>query len=733
MPLSFFAGAWYDEKKKAVRSLAQFQYKTRGMSTPQGKPRVYIASHPDDHGRFFEAVSDSILHCVNCAVWYTEGAAADLEDLKQMQLIVVPVSRALLTRANFAMDAVVPFALAQHISVLPLMQEQGLEQLYQQRFGDLQYLEPDNSDPTAIGYEEKLAAYLSSVLVGEELTERIRGAFDAYAFLSYRKKDRRHAQSLMRLIHQHACCRDIAIWYDEFLVPGEDFRDGIREALEKSGLFVLAVTPNLVNEKNFVASTEYPMAVQAGKPVLPVELVPTDRAALAGTFRALPPVTAASDSRSLTGTLEQMVKDLGLPERRLSAEHDYLIGLAYLSGVDVEVDRERGVELITSAAGNGSADAMDMLVAMYHLGFGVERSREKRIQWQEQKVALRLREYEAQGSAESLERMFLDLCRCADLYREAANYPAARQRYLAAQSYLEASQFAGEPEILRSRAAVWHRLGELSRQEGDLTAAKTAVTRGIALTEQLARQTDAAKELAAGYHKLGELCHHAGEWSAAIEQFERILPYRRSRAAETGTMEARRDLMVTCNHLGASYLQLGAPETARGFYEECAALGEVLAKEAGTAASMRDLAVCYNRLTELARAEGDKAAAIRHCEQYMAVCEAAAEQSDAVEVRREWYVSLQMYGEVLLDAKDHAGAKQYFERGHRLCEALAAEAPTPLIRSDLAASYYRISLTAPLLQRMRFRKKAIAMGEALCREYPHVALFRQLLQVFRTM
>ena len=51
----------------------------------------------------------------------------------------------------------------------------------------------------------------------------------------------------MRLIHKNEFCRDIAIWYDEFLTPGENFNDAIKEALQKSGLFVLTVTPNLVN------------------------------------------------------------------------------------------------------------------------------------------------------------------------------------------------------------------------------------------------------------------------------------------------------------------------------------------------------------------------------------------------------------------------------------------------------------------------------------------------------
>jgi hypothetical protein len=70
----------------------------------------------------------------------------------------------------------------------------------------------------------------------------------------------------MKLIHKNEFCRDIAIWYDEFLTPGENFNDSIRAALCKSDLFVLTVTPNLVNEPNYVEATEYPMALEEQKP-----------------------------------------------------------------------------------------------------------------------------------------------------------------------------------------------------------------------------------------------------------------------------------------------------------------------------------------------------------------------------------------------------------------------------------------------------------------------------------
>ncbi len=144
-------------------------------------------------------------------------------------------------------------------------------------FGDLQYLDPKETDETRFRFDEVLETYVRSVLVSSELAEEVRAAFDAYIFLSYRKKDRRKAQELMRLIHCDPLCRDIAIWYDEFLTPGEDFNQAIGEMLEQNDMVALVVTPNLVNEINYVMTTEYPAVRKHRKLVMPVEMEKTDR------------------------------------------------------------------------------------------------------------------------------------------------------------------------------------------------------------------------------------------------------------------------------------------------------------------------------------------------------------------------------------------------------------------------------------------------------------------------
>jgi tetratricopeptide (TPR) repeat protein len=364
-----------------------------------------------------------------------------------MNLFVMPVTTRLLTTPNRARDVEFPYAIEHHIPVLPLMQETGLEELFNRVCGDLQFLSKLDKDPTAIPYEEKLTNYLKGVLIGDELAARVRAAFDAHIFLSYRKKDRALAQELMRLIHKNDFFRDVAIWYDEFLIPGENFNEAIERALKGCDLFALAVTPNLVNEKNYVMTTEYPMAKKAERRILPAEVSATDRAELALLFDGIPEGIDAHDPEALAAALARALEDTVLRENDHDPQHNFFIGLAYLSGIDVEVDHARAVELITGAAEAGIPEAMGKLVSMYRNGEGVKRSYETAIEWQKKLVGHNRKLYEAEPGEKNGYRLFSAL-------RNLGNYIYELRRLDDAEAvYTEMKQLAEEMHTAKSSAS----------------------------------------------------------------------------------------------------------------------------------------------------------------------------------------------------------------------------------------------------------------------------------------
>ena len=408
------------------------KYKTNPGSGPQGKPRVYFCCHPKDFDLYFEPVSNEILAIQDCAIWYPEDLhikrdEAFLSELKQMQLFLLPVTTNLLCTENPALDREFAFAISNHIPVLPLMQESNLEDLFNQKCGNLQFLDKNSFDKLAISYDEKLKKYLSSVLIGDDLVKRISASFVAYIFLSYRKKDRKFAQELMRLIHRNPFCRDIAIWYDEFLTPGEDFNVSIQSALKKSDLFLLAVTPNLVNETNYVMTDEYPVARDSKKPILPAEMVQTERSILFEKYKGLPAPVDARNAAALEDALSQSLRAFSQQKENEAPEHTFLIGLAYLGGVDVEVDTERALSLIISAAQQDYPEAIEKLSNMYHVGEAVAKDLTAAINWQKKLVRLRENDFYRTGTPQAATDWLNAQETLATLFFEAEDYASATE------------------------------------------------------------------------------------------------------------------------------------------------------------------------------------------------------------------------------------------------------------------------------------------------------------------
>ena len=254
------------------------KYKTNEMGDPQGKPKVYFACHPDDFAGAFPLLSDDILEISDCAVWYdpdpsrmpgSEEEQREFEEIMgDMQLFVFAVTTTFLEKENRARSLELPFAIERHIPILPIMLESGLGYKFSDTCAKIQVVTRYVTDPTATPYKDVLKTFLNAVLIGDEQARKVRAAFDAYVFLSYRKKDRKYAQRLMRLIHDNEDYRDIAIWYDEYLVPGEGFNEAIEDAFKKSSLFAMAVTPHLEEKGNYVMRVEYPMAMDRKEDVV---------------------------------------------------------------------------------------------------------------------------------------------------------------------------------------------------------------------------------------------------------------------------------------------------------------------------------------------------------------------------------------------------------------------------------------------------------------------------------
>lgn len=622
--------------------MSKLNYKTRGGAGPQGKARVYFCCHPADFKSYFEPISDEILERQDCAIWYETEAAADYDaeslssNLAQMQLFVVPVTTRFLCQPSRAREVEFKLAMDACIPVLPLMQEGGLEQLFNEVCGSLQILDRTSRDVTAIRYEEKLERFLSSVLVGDELARKVRAAFDAYVFLSYRKKDRAHAQKLMRLIHENDFCRDIAIWYDEFLVPGEDFNSAIRKALRESGLFALVVTPNLVEDDNYVMREEYPQAKSSRKPIFPVEVVPTDRQALKERYAGLPRCVSAEDEKEFPLALLEAVQKMQFRENEDSPGHLFFIGLAYLNGIDVEVDHAKGLELISAAAEKGLPEAMEKLVGMYWNGEGVKPDCQRAIQWQAKLV-------EHWRDAYSTERVPEDGMAFAAALGDYGNYlyeirdlETARDAYDRMRAISEGlMEDVGAQEARRKLAWSYQCLAVVSMTEDRQPEAEAFLLKMLEAVSGLEEEGIAKKEsLFIAYNNLGWICLNLRRLGDAEGYFRNCLEVGRELAEEVGTPAAKR-MYAVANHGCGSLRQLQLRwKEAESYFQAEYDITRMLSEETRQPGEMLDLWGCHVSLSVISLGRHRFREAERHLERSLEISSRLNEERGTVEARK---------------------------------------------------------------------------------------------------
>ena len=369
--------------------------------------KIWFCAHPDDYPLYRESITNDLFGAIDCSVYYDEEPHADydeqelLSNLHFMNLFVIPVTARLLTEPNRALNVEFKYAMENGIRVLPLIQEPGdLVNTFNEVCGALHCLNAFGKDKENGTYKENLQKYLNKAFAHDFLNKKIFDEFDASIFLSYRKVDREYMLSLIHMIHEAEDCRDIAIWYDDFLTPGENFNTEIKKALDNSDAFVVAITPHILDknekgERNYVVAEEYPRAKNANKKILPIRMAPLSKKKLESGFRQhpMPEYVNAQNSGMLSQALKKALSSFHLGKKKETPHHAYLIGLAYLRGLNGELDRSRALSLIERSAESGYIPAIEQLISMYNNGDGVPVDFAKSLEWQRKLVEQRKREY----------------------------------------------------------------------------------------------------------------------------------------------------------------------------------------------------------------------------------------------------------------------------------------------------------------------------------------------------
>lgn len=646
--------------------MAELEFKTRGMVSPRGKTKIYFCCHPDDFEQYFYSISTEILSKYDCAIFYCKDHHDDDDekllqsDLSQMQLFVMPITRRLLESSNRAIDTEFAYTRKMHIPVLPLMQEKGLEKLFNRRCGNVQFLDKYSEDLSAISYEEKLSAFLDSVLIGDELTQKVKAAFHAYIFLSYRKKDRKLARQLMDLIHCNENCWNMAIWYDEFLIPGENFNSAIEKALLNCDLFAMAVTPSLLEKENYVQSIEYPMACNYKKNIMPVEMKKTDRDQLQRMFPQLPEPIDVTNCESVQEALSTQLRTIAITPQENDPEHDFFVGLAYLHGIDVEINYNIALNLIHRAAKNGVAEAVEKLVEIYDKGIGVQRNTKEAILWQRASVEIWRERYEKEKTEAICDKLFDKTIYLANMIARMNGIQKA------AEWYDRAKQLADDLTVVFGNLPValylaYHHQGLASIHFAD---AKANLEKSLDILLQIIQKDPSAvyrRCLVSLYSQLGR------EYD---QNPTGIIPL--------GKTDIDRD---------HRYFQQ-VWDQADEYYRCCISTAKELAVETRSIVDLRTLIEAHKKVARHYHSfRNDKMTAISHYRQCLQICKTLVAATDDLQDARNVIDILNRLGSMHELIKERELAKQYYKEALEYAQSLALRTQNIAVKQDVSDAY----------------------------------------------
>lgn len=381
---------------------------TRSDLSPENKNYLFIHSFADNDEK--DSFAKKLLdfpYGRQLAVFTAEPASQVFEKFRGSELdmmnIYIPIIGAdfleAAKRLSFDKKMFFPDLQKKGIYVLPIIKNKKILFEFMEQFGEVHAV--FLSDKNAMDSIEK---EIERFVRTEDWAQRaLEKAFTKQVFFSYRKKDRTGLINAMKELHNVPSGSDMAIWFDDFLIPGDNYHRELEAKMQESNAFALLVTPNLLEEGNYVIEKEYPFALEHKKErIIPIEAQKTERTELDKCCPELPDTVWYKDSKGIENRLDEMFGKGN--QKKTTSEKNYLLGMCFLLGILVEKDVDRALSLLTAAADEKHIDACEQLFMMYNMGYAVKKDPKEAFKWRERQYEL-IRESDV-DQLDALEQLY---------------------------------------------------------------------------------------------------------------------------------------------------------------------------------------------------------------------------------------------------------------------------------------------------------------------------------------
>lgn len=331
--------------------------KQNGMQI-RNTERVYMCGHLGEK-KAMEDIGTIIQDMYVADIWISKGGEESFDEeeleviLKEMNLIVVLVSNVFLSENCAVGSRVLTAAKNIGIPILPIKMEEGIGRNFTEIYGSLHMINYCSQN-----FYNELKTHIENYIdlyypVGNTDVSK-ENLFRFKIFISYRKKDLLYLKKILNVIRQWDEHIDTSVWYDEALIPGENYNEQIKKQLQEADLVLLIVTPNLLEVGNYVMQHEYPDAVGYGKKIIPVVMKETDNMELSRYYPQISDFISGENTTFLRERIYEIRKNYVEESGELSANTLYNLTLSYASGLKTVRDKNMAEKCQQMAAERGN-------------------------------------------------------------------------------------------------------------------------------------------------------------------------------------------------------------------------------------------------------------------------------------------------------------------------------------------------------------------------------------------
>ena len=246
------------------------------------KRKIFISAHPNDRWENLDKVVDAINGTEDMVAVYdlapSDGRRGIPDDV---EAIVVFATLKYFAWANSGYASEFVPAATKGVRIIPILLEQSkpVIDLINMRIGKIQYIDGTHGIEKVT---DKLCRLLGATDGdGDEDDGR------PLVFVSYRSKDGQLMKKLVEIIRSSSRYENIRLWYDDTIDEGNDFSKLIMKKIKECKLFVLLITPNVLEDGNYVLTREFPYARSLHKRIFSVIGEPTDPVKMREKYGAL--------------------------------------------------------------------------------------------------------------------------------------------------------------------------------------------------------------------------------------------------------------------------------------------------------------------------------------------------------------------------------------------------------------------------------------------------------------